>query len=287
MRKRPRQTGAGARTLAYASAFVMLLSAARPASAGIYFIQKSCESKKYSAIAGSPPPSESIIRTWADEGKLRQDHGNPPSFIEIVRLDRRPGELISYLINLGTGNFGNTYWTFCRPFTPPSRQAGPEHRETTDATVQENVSAGSTGLRDALEAVDTGDTRIINNFRCRKYLLKGRLSSTEFSSEIWTSVDVASALERFGLTWGVRIERSDSRLRFRGDAGGAPEEMRTVKGFPVLITEIEQNRYVHYERKLELLELKEEDAPPNHFDLPEGLTKKYRGAMAHPPVCDD
>ena len=287
MRSRRLHTGAGARALACASALIVLLSAVCPASAGIYIVRKSWDSKKYSRNSGSPPPAGSIIRTWADEGRLRQDFGDPPAFIEIVRLDRRPGELISYLINLATGNFANTYWTFCRPFMLPSQPTGPNHNETTGTNASESAPASSIGPGKALEVTDTGETKLINNLPCRKYLLKGRLSSTEFSSEIWTSMDVASALERFGLIWGVRMDRFEYRLRFQGDSGGKFEEMRTIKGFPVLITEIEQNQHVHYERRLELLEFREEEILPNQFDLPKGLTKKYRGAMANPPVCDD
>lgn len=288
MPQRRLQHGAGVTALAYASALVLLLSVVFPASAEICMVQKSYDSREYGG-KHARPPSESIIRTWAAEGKLRQDYGDPPTFIYIVRLDRRPGELISYLIDLGTGHFGNTYWTFCHPhpLALPSQPTGPDHMEKACTDVKESVPAGSTGPHEALAVTDTGDTKLINSFQCRKYLLKGRLSSREFSSEVWASTDIASALDRCGLIWGVRIDQSDSHLRFRGDSNRVPEEMRTIKGFPVLVTEIEQNRYVHYERRLELLEFREESVSSNQFDLPKGLTKKYRGAMAHPPECDD
>ena len=271
--------------LVFVFAFVIFLLVVLPAFADIYMVQKTYESRKYRE--DKPIISDSIIRTWIAEGKLRQDYGDPVTFIHITRLDRRPGELISYLLNLGAGSFGNTYWTFCRPYVPPLPQTTSGNREKARSEAENTSSTNLTRLLEGLAVVDSGETKFIKNFHCRKYLLKGRLNSTELKSDIWVTMDIVPVLEQYGLIWSVRIEHSDSKVRFREFSDSAPSEMEVLKGFPIHVTEIEQNPYVYYERRLELLEFKEEPAPPNYWDLPKGLTKKYRGAMANPPRCED
>jgi hypothetical protein len=248
-------------------------------------VQKEHISQKYGG--NHAKVSDSIIRTWVAEGKLRQDYGDPVTFIHITRLDRRPGELISYLINPGAGPYGNTYWTFCRPRVRVPPQTISDDQDNGSAAERDIGPTSATSSQKALTVTNTGETKLINNFWCRKYLLKENLISTEFSSEVWVTMDILSILEHYGLVWGVRIERSESKLNFREASSGVADEMRIIKGFPVLITEIEQNQYVHHERRLELLELKEDALSPNQFELPKGLAKKYRGAMAHPPECED
>jgi len=266
-------------------ALVVLLFVPLSASADVTMVQKSYTSNKYARK--EPIVSSSIIRTRIAEGRLRQEYGDPASFIHITRLDRRPGELISYLINLNRAPRGNTYWTFCRPhvWPLPKTHRGEVDKTGSDATNIEPDS--SPGHHEGLTVTDTGEMKRINNLNCRKYLLKGRLGSTELTSEVWVTMDIVPTLDRYGLIWGIRLERSDSELWFREGSADIVEYMRAVKGFPVLITEIEHNEYVRYERKLELLEFNEEPAASSQFDLPEGLTKKYLGAMAKPPVCED
>jgi hypothetical protein len=285
MRRNLLHHGIGIFAIVSVSAFVLIMSAVFPAFADIYMLQKKHDSQKIGKKEAKV--SESIIRTWVAEGRFRQDYGDPAGFIHIVRLDRRPGELISYLINPGTGPSGNTYWTFCRPRVPVSPPNVSDDQENETPANKETKPVSPDGSQGAITVTDTGETKLINNFRCKKFLLKENLISTELSSEIWVTMDILPVLKQFGLVWGVRIDRSDSDLNLREDSSGVADEMRTIKGFPVLITEIEQNEHVYYERKLELLELKEAPLPSNHFDLPGGLTKKYRGAMAHPPVCED
>ncbi len=283
MRQNRLQCGPGAlASAASTTAFVLLLLWIVPASADLYMVQKKYDSTEYGgkdAKAG-----EVAIRTWVAKDRLRQDYGDPAGFIHITRLDRRPGELISYLINMGKGGYGKTYWTFCRPYVVPLPPTSSGDPNNANANMEH---AAATGVHDSLTLTDTGETKLINNFHCGKYLLKGRLTSTEFSSEIWVSMDIGSALERYGLVWGARIDRTYSELKFREASNTVEDEMRTIKGFPVLITEIEQNQYVHYERRLELLEFKEESSLPSQFDLPGGLTKKFMGAAAHPKSCED
>jgi len=285
MRQNPQHRRTCSLALASTSAFALLFLTTFSASADLYLVQKEHNSQKFGEKDAQV--SDTLIRTCVAEGKLRQDYGDPPASIHITRLDRRPGELISYLINLGTGPFGNTYWTFCHPLAQSPPQTASNDQNNGIAAEKDAKPTGPAGSREAIAVTDTGETKLINTFRCKKYLLKDSSGSVEFSSEIWVTTDILPALEQYGLAWGVRIERSDSKLSFREDSSGTPEEMRTIKGFPVLITEIEHNQYVHRERTLELLELKESPLPPNQFDLPKGLKKKYRGAMAHPPECED
>jgi len=285
MRESLVQHRTGSLASASTSALFLLLLVVFPASADLLMVQKEHISEKYGG--NEAKVSGSIIRTWVAEGKLRQDYGDPAAFIHITRLDRRPGELISYLINLGAGPYGNTYWTFCRPRVPVPRQTISDDQDNGSAAERGTGPTSATGSQKDLTVTDTGETKLINHFRCRKYILKENLIPTEFSSEVWVTMDILPILEQYGLVWGVRIERSDSKLNFREASSGVANEMRIIKGFPVLITEIEQNQYVHYEKRLELLELKEDPLSPKQFELPEGLTKKYRGAMAHPPECED
>ena len=271
--------------LAFASAFALLFLAVIPASADIYLVQKEHKSQKYGEEDAKV--SDMVIRTWVTEGKLRQDYGEPATFVHITRLDRRPGELISYLINLGTGPFGRTYWTFCHPRSSVPPRVTSDDQDNGSAGRKDTEPASPTDSRKALTITDTGETKLINNFWCKKYVVKETLTSTELSSEIWVTTDILSKLEQYRLGWGLRIDRSDSKLNFREAGSGVSGDMASIKGFPVLIIEIEHNKYVHYERRLELLEFKEAPLPPSQFELPEGLTKKYMGAMAHPPECED
>ena len=261
----------------------ILLAMVLPASADVFLVQKVYESSKFRDR--EPKVSEMTLRTWISEGRLRTDHGDPPGFIHIVRLDRRPGEIISYLIDSMKGG-GGTYWTYCRPYEAPANRKtadGPTSgRESEEAARASRKLSG-----EALTLTDTGEVKVINGFNCRKYLLTGTLTQTEFTSEIWVTRDIVNALEGYGLTWGVRLHSYDYELRILAEARPPLEEMQTIRGFPVLVTEVEHNAYVHYERKLELLEFKESEAAPGQFDLPGGLTKKFRGAAAHPKVCED
>jgi len=285
MRQGLQQYRTGALPLASSCAFVLLLSVAFPVSADLCLVQKVHKSQKIGQH--EPKVSDSIIRTWVTEGKLRRDYGDPATFIHITRLDRTSGRLVSYHISLGSGPYGNTYWTFCHPLTQVTPPSTPNDREARSADRKDTEPVSPADSRKAPTVTDTGETKIINNFHCRKYILKEPMTSTEFSSEIWVTTDILPALDRYGLVWGARIERYNSELDLMEASSGIADEMHVIKGFPVLITEIEQNRYVYHERRLELLEFEEGPLSPNQFELPKGLTKKYRGAMLHPPECED
>ncbi|MBP8645364.1 MAG: DUF4412 domain-containing protein [Syntrophobacteraceae bacterium] len=237
--------------LAFLGMCVFGWSSASPTLADIFMKQQQ-HIDGFTIMGQTQPPRDSIQTIWMSEDKLRSDDDEHSV---LVRLDKRTIYLIDHarkayeIVPMDTGKMA---------------------AEAIDD--EEDMAPG--GRKIQVTVTETGEKKKINDWNCRKYIQKVVTVMGPMTSEVWATEDIKiddSLYARFSAAMLAMQPGLSENL------GALTEEMKKIRGVPVLTTTTTRVMNSTMKSSQKLLEFKEGKAPAGTFDLPGGYTRQSLG----------
>jgi hypothetical protein len=200
----------------------------------------------FNMMGQSQPEKDEEMTTWLGKDKMRQDVGEVTT---LIRLDKNK----MYIINRSD----KTYSEMDLPFNLQD-MLPPEAQQMLDAM---DISSSIT---------DTGETQIINDWNCKKYLVEISVSMMGMGMPIdmnmWTSKDLGVNLSEFKELYTKTLAANPMLKDFIQD-------FEKIDGYPVL-TEFSMDMMgTEQKYREEVVSVEKTGAPAGTYDLPEGYTK--------------
>lgn len=204
------------------------------------------------------PPREDFQVSWIREDMIR--HDNERQSI-IIRLDKMTMTMLDHPTR--------TYRLISL-----KENAGGDDREEGKPGTRERKRAESKMPRETMKLkitiTDTGEQKKIGKWKCRKYIQQMDSMMGPSRSEIWATEDLrldTNVLSRFNAAMAMPMGS-------RGSMEEVTQEMKKIKGVPVLTTSTVDIQGAKMKSNMELLEFKEEQAPKGTFEVPADYTRK-------------
>jgi hypothetical protein len=200
----------------------------------------------FSMMGQSQPEKDEEMTTWLGKNKMRQDVGEVTT---LIRLDKDK----MYIIN----HSDKTYSEIDLPFD-----------------MEEILPAEAKQMLDTMDIsssiTDTGETKTINDWNCKKYLVEISVSmmgmAMPIKMDMWTSKDLGVNLNEFK-------ELYTKTLAANPMFKGLIQEFEKMDGYPVL-TEFSMDMMGTQQKyKEEVVSVEKKGAPAGTYELPEGYTK--------------
>ena len=222
--------------------------------ADVYIKQKN-HTDAFQVMGKTEPAKDEVFVTWMGKDKARLDHGEDISII--VRQDKN----VMYMINhaemkyaeMGAGGLDDI-------LTGAISGAGLSDEEK--AQTQQMLKGFAQMMKPEATVTDTGETKKIKNWKCKKYIMKTKMMMMSSTSEIWATEDIKIDYELFR-TLGFSVMAKTPGLK------DMLEEMKKIKGITVLSTSSSSAIGAEVKSTQELLEVLEKSAPAGTYDVPE------------------
>lgn len=227
--------------------------------ADVYIKQKN-HTDGFSVMGQSQPPKDDIFVTWMSKDKARMDHGEDTSII--IRMDKK----VMYMINHAEMKYAEM------PIDSKgdifsSAIAGSDLSGEDQAEAKKMMEGFAKMMKPKVSVKDTGETKKIGDWNCKKYDLTMSMMGTTTKFETWASEDIKIDYELYrNLTFSVM-----------GQTPGVEDmmkEMEKIKGVVVLQEGTMSMMGTDVKSKNELLEVSEKSAPGGTYDIPEGYKKQ-------------
>lgn len=227
------------------------------------FIRQQHHTEGFQMMGRDQPPRDFVQKMWLAADKARSDMENHSV---IVRLDRG----ISYFLDHSRKVYSEM------PMDPP-QAGGPGSGERSSPKERSASRTAQPMLKMNLKITDTGETKKIGEYLCRKYIQKVESGMGPVTSEIWATEDLrmdSDLYARFSLA--LMASQPGGREAMKANLA----ETRKVRGVPVLSLTTTRMGEAEVKSRVDLLEFREEQAPPGIFDIPAGFSRQ---SMSGPP----
>jgi hypothetical protein len=220
--------------------------------ADVYIKQKN-HTDGFSMMGQSQPPKDDIFVTWMSKDKARMDHGEETTII--IRMDKN----VMYMINhkekkyteMPIGSKGDIF---------SSAMAGSDLSGEEQAQAKKMMEGFAKMMKPKVSVKDTGETKKIKNWNCKKYIMTMSMMGTTTKFDTWASEDIKIDYELYrNLTFSVM-----------GQTPGIEDmmkEMEKIKGVVVLQEGTMSMMGTDVKSTNELLEVSEKSAPAGTYEV--------------------
>ena len=238
---------------------VMCVAVPLALQADVYIKQKN-HTDGFSMMGQSQPPRDDIFVTWMSKDKARMDHGEETTII--IRMDKK----MMYMINHAEKKYSEM------PIDSKgdifsSAIAGSDLSGEEQAQAKKMMEGFSKMMKPKVSVKDTGETKKIGNWNCKKYIMTMSMMGTTTKFDTWASEDIKIDYELYrNLTFSVM-----------GQTPGIEDmmkEMEKIKGVVVLQEGTMSMMGTNVKSTNELLEVSEKSAPGGTYEVPGGYKKQ-------------
>jgi hypothetical protein len=242
--------------IAAVAALVVFVLAAAPARADLYLKQK-LHTGSVTVMGRTQPEKDEVMVFWLGANRSRTDTGDSRSSIFLADkgilyvLDHEKLTYMEMPLDLGE--------------TIDQAMAGRGEEGGRMAAMMKRMTQGFMG-NISVKVTETGETRRIGSWDCRKYLIDIKLAGGETQSEAWATEDIKA---------DARLYFSAANAMMAGQPGFAEmvKEMQKVKGVIVLQTSKTKMMGSEVVSTTELLEGGEKTPPAGAYEVPSGYKK--------------
>ena len=235
------------------------------AQADIYLKQKT-HTGAFQVMGQSQPEKDEIMVFWLGPNAVRTDMESAKTSSILM-----PDKKAMVMIDHNKMQYSEMPLDFDKMFEEAAAAQATEDPEKAEAMKKmpgfmKNMMKGVTGNMSA-KVTDTGETKKIGNWNCRKYLVEMNMGmGGESKSETWATED-------------LKIDYTRAFTAANAMMAGMPgfekiiQEMKKVKGVVVYQTATTKMMGAEVTSTTELLEATEKDAPAGNYDVPAGYKK--------------
>lgn len=243
---------------------VALAFAAAPAWADIYMKQKT-HTDAFKVMGRSQPEKDEIMVFWLAEGKARTDSQSDNTSV-IFLADKK----LLYTLDHNKKQYSEMPLDFDKMFEEAAAVVEPKDAEEAEAMKKmpgfmKNMMKNVMGSMSA-KVTETGETKTIGNWKCRKYLIDMTLMSGEMRSEAWATEDL-----KIDYTWAFAM--SNAMMASQPGFDKILQEMKKVKGVVVYQTATTKIMGAEVTSTTEVLECSDQSSPAGTYDIPAGYKK--------------
>ena len=238
------------------------------ARADIYMKQKT-HTGAFQAMGQSQPEKDEVMVFWLTDNKVRTDQETAKT-ASILMTDKK----IIYLIDHNKKQYSEMPLDFDKMFEEAAAGQAGEDPEKAEAMKKmpgfmKKMMKGAMGDMSA-KVTDTGETKKIGNWNCRKYVIETSMGvGGDSRSEAWATEDLK-------IDYTMAFTAANAMMASLPGFEKIVQEMKKVKGVIVLNTATVKAMGSEVTSTTELLEASEKDAPAGTYDIPAGY-KKVKG----------
>lgn len=246
------------------AAIVALAFVAAPARADVYMKQKT-HTGAFTVMGKSQPEKDAVMSFWLAEGKARTDaEGDNTSTIFLA--DKK----LLYVLDHNKKQYSEMPLDFDKMFEEAAAAREPKDAEEAEAMKKmpgfmKNMMKGVMGSMSA-KVTETGETKTIGNWKCRKYLIDMTMMGGEMKSEAW-------ATEELKIDYSLAFAMSNAMMAGQPGFDKILQEMKKVKGVVVYQTASTKMMGAEVTSTTELLEYSDKSSPAGTYDIPAGYKK--------------
>jgi uncharacterized membrane protein YqiK len=237
----------------FAVAILFFLLEVVPCVKADVFIQSKRHTDSFTMMGRTTPAKDVIITSWISKDKFRSDEGDEQSMI--VRLDKNK----LYVIN----HTEKTYSIVDLPIDF-EKLIPPEAKPMMQQMMQM--------LKMTVTVQDTGETKNIKGFNCKKYLVNMRGGMMSMNLEVWTTKDIK-------IDYDTYAKFSECIMGINPMFKDITDEMKKIEGFTVYSAGTMSMMGTDVKTTEELMEVSEKSAPAGLYDIPSGYTEKAYNPM--------
>ena len=237
------------------------------ARADVYMKQK-MHTGSFSMMGQTQPEKDEIMVFWLGANKARTDMETGKSS-SIFLADKK----LLYLIDHNKMQYSEMPLDFEKMF---EEAAGPEAAEDPEKAeamkkmpgFMKNMMKGVMGNMSA-KVTETGETKKIGDWNCRKYIIEMDLGMGKSEAEAWATEDLK-------IDYGMAFTMANAMMAGQPGFEKIIQEMKKVKGVIVYQTATVKMMGAEVTSTTELLECTNTSAPAGTYDIPTGY-KKVKG----------
>lgn len=225
------------------------------------FMKQQHHTDGFQMMGRNQPPRDFVQKIWMTADKARSD---AEGHSIIVRLDKGVSYLLDHTrkafteLPMGAGQSGS------------SRTEGRMSKEQRGAMDRMAESMKNTTIRIS----DTGETKKIGEYRCRKYLQQIDSVMGPVTSEIWATQDLKMDTDLYArFSFALMASQPGGREAMNANIA----EIKKIRGVPVQSLSTTRMRDTEMKTRVDLVEYREEPAPADLFDIPPGYSRKDFG----------
>ncbi len=244
---------------------VCLVFAATLARADVYMKQKT-HTDAFQMMGQSQPAKDDIMIFWLGENKARTDQEGAKT-TSILLADKK----ILYMIDHNKMQYAEMPLDFDKMFEAAAAANAGDDPEKAKAMEKmpgfmKNMMKGVMGNMSA-KVTETGETKKIGNWSCRKYLIEMNLGmGGTTASEAWATEDIK-------IDYTMAFTAANAMMASLPGFEKIMQEMKKIKGVVVLQTGTTKMMGAEFVSTTELIECADKAAPAGNYDIPAGYKK--------------
>jgi hypothetical protein len=249
-----------------AAALMIAVFGAAAARADVYMKQKVHTGEV--KIMGQTQPEKDVISVfWLGENKARTDNEDGKS--TILLGDKK----VLYMLDHNKMQYAEMPMDLEKMIDEAMAGEAGDDPETAEAkkkmpAFMKNMMKGVMGSMSA-KVTETGETKKVGNWNCRKYLIDMNMMGGEMKSEAWATEDIK-------VDAGFYFTAGNAMLAGQPGFDKIVKEMQKVKGVIVYQTGAMKMMGAEVVTTTEVLECTDKAAPAGTYDIPAGY-KKVKG----------
>lgn len=224
------------------------------------FMKEKVKQEGFQMMGQSQPGSDKIRSTWITPDKMRSDDDQQSI---IVRLDKK----MLYIVK----HDEKQYMEMPMDFMGKKMEKAMGEEEISEEDMQKYMGMAKGMMKMKITVTPTGEKKKIGNWNCQKYIQKLETMMGPTTSEVWATEDLKMDYNLYAQFSSALLGQQPGAQQMMGNM---VEELKKIKGVPVLTSTTMNMMGSTMTSSQELLEFKEGNAPAGIFEVPKGYKKE-------------
>jgi len=234
-----------------------------------YYIKKKVHTPAITMMGQTQPEKDEISVSWMGQGKVRNDQADGKSIILIA------GKGVILMLDHAKKEYAEMPMNLDKILEQAVAEDKEEAEDEEEAAARKKMAGMLKGLAKGMmgemsaKVTETGETKTVGPWKCRKYLIEMSMGMGSTKSEAWATEDIK-------FDYGLYFAASSSMMAGQPGFEKIAKEMQKVKGF--IVYQVDNVKAMGQDMTMttEVLECTDQTAPAGTYDVPAGY-KKVKG----------
>lgn len=225
------------------------------------FMKRKVHQEGFQVMGQQKSGGDEFRSIWITKDKMRSDDENHSI---IIRLDQKK----IYILDNEKRTYTEMPLDFGKQMSKKMKEEMSEEMSEEDMQNMMQMTKGM--MKMEMTVTPTGETRKIGQWNCRKYKQQLKMMMGTTTSDIWATEDIKMDYDLYA---EFSAAMTGMQPGMHEAMGNMIEEMKKIKGVPVLTETTVNMMGQNIKSSEELVEYKEESAPAGIFEIPKGYKK--------------
>jgi hypothetical protein len=218
-----------------------------------FYMKQKTHTGSFTVMGKTQPEKVDNVVYWLGENRARMDHGDGKSTLFLADKG------FLYMIDHNKKTYTEISLDLGKAMNEPPAAQGAEGR---------NIPGFMKGMMGGMtvKVTETGETKMIGSWSCRKYLIAMKMPMGETTSEAWATEDLKIDARLY-------LTAANAMMASQPGFQDIVKEMQKIKGVVAYQTTTANVMGSSVVTTMELLECDNKTAPAGSYELPAGYTK--------------